>query len=823
VEVLRHDLIFALRLLRRDLSYTATVVLTLAICLGANAAIFTVVRSVLLRPLPYPNPDRLAFLYDGFPGAGVERAGMSVPNWVDRVALTDVFDSVALYRTRGFDAGTTGSVERLAAQQVTPSFFRVLGVTPARGRFFSEDEAQEGKGKVAVVSHEYWLTRLGADDKAIGRDVRLNGEPFVIVGIMPADFVFLNPAVRLWIPSTFGAEERAEDSRWSQDYEAVARLAPGVAVAQAQARLDGQNAGIVERAGPLKQIIVNAGYHSVVSPLAADLVRHTQAALRLLWGGALFVLLIAAVNVSNLALVRTGGRLKEIATRFAIGAARGRVARQLFTETILLTTIGAALGLAIGAWSLDGLSWIGLDDIPRGHEIRLDGVVIAVTLGLALLLGFAIGLVPAVQLAGINMNTVLREEGRSATASRGSRLTRRALVVAQVALAFVLLVGAGLLLASFDRVLAVDPGFRPSHVLSGRLNPPGSRYDSDAALGAFAERVAQRVRALPGVEAVGATSNLPFTEDNSSTVIIPEGYQMAPGESLVSPNQLRATAGYFEAMNIPLKRGRFFTDSDTREATRVLIIDEALARKFWPNSDPIGKRMYQPERPEDVVKPSENVKWRQIVGVVGSVKQQGLIEGEGARVGAFYLPYSQEPTRNVGLAIRTSADPERITSTVREAIAAIDPELSLFDVRTMSARVDRSLNPRRTPMMLSMGFAGIALLLASIGIYGVLSHQVSQRRREIGIRMALGSDAKRVVQLVLREGLLLVGVGLAGGLIGALVLRRFIASELYAVNALDPVVIGAVTIVLALASLVACLAPARRAARVSPLVALTDQ
>jgi putative ABC transport system permease protein len=295
---------------------------------------------------------------------------------------------------------------------------------------------------------------------------------------------------------------------------------------------------------------------------------------------------------------------------------------------------------------------------------------------------------------------------------------------------------------------------------------------------------------------------------------------MTPGESLVSPHQLRATAGYFEAMNIPLKRGRFFTESDTKDAPRVLIIDEALARKFWPNSDPIGKRMYQPERPEDVVKPSADVK---CVGVVGSVKQQGLIQGEGARVGAFYRPFAQSPTRTLGLAIRTAGDPERITSSARAAIADIDPELSFFDVRTMSARVERSLDQRRTPMMLSLAFAGIALLLASIGIYGVLAHQVSQRRREIGIRMALGSDRKRVVQLVLREGLLLVGIGLAGGLIGAVALRRFIASELYAVDALDPMVITAVTIVLALASLVACFAPARRAARVSPLVALTDQ
>ena len=821
MEELRRDLVFALRLLRRDWSYTATVILTLAICLGANAAIFTVVRSVLLKPLPYPGAERLVFMYDGFPGAGVGRAGMSVPNYVDRAALATVFDSVALYRSRGYDAGTTGAVERITAQQVTPSFFRVLGVSPARGRVFTEDEAQAGKGKVAVLSHAYWMTRLGGRDDAIGGDVQLDGERFAVVGILPPDFGFLDPEVRLWIPSTFSPEDRAEESRWSQDYDCVARLAPGVTAAQAQSHIDAHNTGVIERAGPLKSLIVNAGYHTVLSPLAADLVRHVRSGLRLLWGGALFVLLIAAVNVSNLALVRSGGRLKEIATRFAIGAARARVARQVITETILLTSIGAALGFMVGAWSLSALSWIGLDDLPRGHEIHLDAVVAGFTIGLALLLGLAIGMVPAIQLAGIDMNSVLREEGRAATTSRGSRLTRRTLVVAQVALAFVLLVGAGLLLASFDRVMAINPGFRPSHVLSGRINPPTARYD-ESALASFAERALQRIRMLPGVDAAGATSNLPLTEDNSSTVIIPEGYRLTPGESVVSPNQLRATPGYFEAMNIPLKRGRFFTDSDTAASPRVLIVDEALARKFWPNADPIGKRMYQPERPDEVVQPSPTTKWMQIVGVVGSVKQQGLIEGEGARVGAFYKPYAQAAGRSIGLAIRTSGDPARVTSAVREAITAIDPQLSLFDVRTMEARVERSLDRRRTPMMLSIAFAAIALLLASIGIYGVLAHQVSQRRREIGIRIALGSDAGRVVRLVLREGLMLVGAGLIGGAVGALALRRVIASELYNVDALDPLVIGAVTATLAIAAALACLAPARRAAKVSPLVALSE-
>jgi putative ABC transport system permease protein len=823
VEVLRRDLAFALRLLKRDPSYTTTAVLTLAICLGANAAIFTVVRSVLLRPLPYPDPSSLVFMYDSFPGAGVERAGTSVPNYIDRAAMTMTFDSVALYRTRGLDAGSAGSVERLTTQQVTPSFFDVLRATPARGTFFTEKQAQEGNSKFVVVSHAYWISRFGGRADAIGQPLHLNGEPYVILGVTPPDFVFLDPAVRLWIPSSFGPEERSEESRWSQDYEAVARLAPGVTVAQAQAQLEAHNAAIIERAGALKTVIVNAGYRSVVSRMDLDLVRHVRPALRLLWGGALFVLLIAAVNVSNLALVRTRGRLKEIATRYAIGAARARVARQVLTETILLTTVGAALGLALGAWSLGAISWIGIDDLPRGHEIHLDVSVIAFTAVLALVLGLAIGLVPAIQLTGINMHAILREDGRTATSSRGARLTRRALVVAQVALAFVLLVGAGLLLASFDRVLTVDPGFRPSHVLTGRMNPPTARYSDDAALRTFAERAVQRVRALPGVEAAGATNNLPFSDDNSSTVIIAEGYQMAPGESLVSPNQLRATPGYFEAMNIQLRRGRFFAASDTAESQPVVVIDETLARRFWPNADPIGKRMYQPQRTEDVVKPSDKTIWLHVVGVVGSVKQQGLIEGEGARVGAFYLPYAQNPSRSLGVAIRTAGDPVRMTAAARQALAEIDREMSFFDVRTMSARVEHSLDQRRTPMMLALAFAGIALLLASIGIYGVLAHQVSQRRREIGIRIALGSDARSVVGLVLREGLILVAAGLAGGLIGAVALRSVIASELYNIDALDPIVIAGVTGMLALASIVACFAPARRAARVSPLVAISDQ
>jgi predicted permease len=823
VETLRQDLIFALRLLRRDGAYTVTVVLTLAICLGANAAIFTVVRSVLFRPLPYPESHRLVVTYDSFAGAGVERAGTSVPNYMDRAALTHTFDSVALYRPRGLDAGDAGTVERLAAQQVTPSFFTVLRATPARGRFFSEAESQDGQGNVVVISHDYWTGKLGGREDVIGQDLRLNGRPYRIVGVTAQRFVFLDPEVKVWIPSTFTAEQKAEDARYSQDHDAIARLAQGASLQQAQTQADALTAANLERAGSLKPTLLNARYRTVVVPLEADVVRNVRSALRLLWGAALFVLLIAAVNVTNLALVRTGGRLKEIATRHAIGAGRTRVLRQLLTETTLLTALGGALGLVLASWALTGLSWIGLDDLPRGHEIRLDTTVVLFTIGLAAALGIVIGLAPAIQLSGLNLNVVLREDGRTATASRGSRLTRRTLVVAQVALAFVLLVGAGLLLSSFERLLAVNPGFRPAHVLTGRVNPPPARYADDAALRTFAVRAVQRVRALPGVEAAGAASELPFTDDSSSSVIMAEGYQMAPGESVLSPAQLRATPGYFETMNIALRRGRFFTDADTAEAPRVVIVDDTLARKFWPDRDPIGRRMYVPSRPEDIAAPGPNVTWLQVVGVVDTVKQEGLVEGEGARVGAYYFAYAQDPSGSLGLAIRTAGDPASMISAARQALNEIDPQLSFFDVRTMTERIERSLDHRRTPMMLAVGFAAIALLLATIGIYGVLAYQVAQRRREIGIRMALGSDTGGIFRLVLSEGAVLVGAGLLGGLVGAIVLRGAIATELYEVSALDPRVLAAVIATLALTSTIACLGPARRAAKVSPLVALSNQ
>ena len=824
MDTFRQDVLYAFRVLARDRAYSLAVVLTLAVCLGANTAIFTVVRSVLLRPLPYPDSHRIVSLYDGFPGAGVERAGTSIPNYGERRAMTDVFSSAALYQQERYKIGEGTRAENVAGMTVTPSFFEVLGTTAARGRLFSEAEGTPGRNRVVLLSHAFAARQPGGVDAAAGRQMRIDDQVYDVVGVLPESFFFLNLETRVFVPLAFEPVDFTEDRRWSQNHELLARLAAGVTLERAQARMDAHNATVAENSGPVKDTVLRAGYMTRVQPLADDLVRNVRAALQMLWGGVLFVVLIAAVNIANLALVRTNSRIKELATRTAVGARNSRIARQLITEATVLTLAGAALGVLLGYASLGAMEWIGFTDLPRAHEVRVDGAVLAMTLAPAVLLGIFVGGAPALQLAKMNLSGMLREEGRSGTAGRTSGYLRRSLVVAQVALAFVLVVGSGLLFASFQRLLAVSPGFEPSHVLTGRVSLAGPRYPNGDARRSYVERALSRVRALPGIESAGVTSYLPFSLDSSSSVIIPEGYTPKPGESVVSPNQLYVSPGYLETLKVPLEKGRFFNDSDTATAPRVVIIDSKLADRFWPNQDPVGRRMYLPDTPEDIQSPGATVAWLQVVGVVGSVKLKGLEEGEHTRAGAYYQVYAQSPfRREISLAIRAGADVASTRAAVQRALAEIDPETRLTDVFEMSSRIERSLNPRRAPMLLSLGFGAIALLLAAIGLYGVLAHHVGQRTREIGIRMALGSDTRAILRLILSEAAVLVIVGLAAGLAGAIALRGAISAQLYGVGALDPGVMLASVTILAITSLLASLAPARRAVQVNPLVALSRQ
>jgi predicted permease len=467
------------------------------------------------------------------------------------------------------------------------------------------------------------------------------------------------------------------------------------------------------------------------------------------------------------------------------------------------------------------LAAFNLDKTPQGTHIVMNVTVVAFTLALAAVVGLLIGLAPVAGLRQLNLSQAFREEGRSGTASRGSRAMRRILVTAQVAFAFMLLIGAGLLLTSFQRVLAVQPGFDPEHVLTGRVALPASRYREDAELITFSNRLLERVRAVPGVESAGITGNLPLGQDFNDSVILAEGYVMKPGESLISPYNTDVTPGYFEAMRIPLKRGRFFTDSDTAKSPLVTVIDERLATRFFGTADPIGRRLWKPDKAEELSSgPGATAKFYTIVGVVGDIHMRGLTEKQ--NVGSYYFPVAQDAIRTMTLVARSSGDPDAVTQSIRREIAAIDPELPFYSVQSMHARLEASLLNRRTPMILALLFAGIALFLASVGIYGVLAYQVAQRRREIGIRLALGSNAGRIFQLIVREGLTLLAIGLAIGLAGAVAIRSAMESQLFGVRALDPVVLSSVALVLGTIAFIACALPARRAARIDPLIALTD-
>jgi len=822
MDSLLHDAQFACRLLWKDKAFSLATVLTLAVCIGANTALFSIVYSVLLKPLPVPESDRLVLVYNGYPRAGAVRGGSGVPDYLDRVKGASAIETLALFNTGNRTTGESGRPERVRGMGVTPSFFRVARVEAALGRTFTDDEAEPGNADKVVLSHAFWQERLGGDRAVMGRQLRLDGKTYTVVGVMPETFSFVDAGVRLWTPLVFTPRQRSDDGRHDNSWTSIGRLKPGATIGQAQAQVDAINAANLDRLPALKPLLVNAGFHSVVVPLQDDLVRDVKGTLYLLWGGTLSVLLIGCLNIVNLALVRARVRIREIAVRAALGAGRWRVARQLLTESLLLTALSGAVGLLLGWAALGLLGTLNLDQIPRGSEIRLDAVTVAFTMGIAAVLGIVIGAFPLSSALRLDLSSVLHEGGRAGTGGRGARVLRRTLVVAQVAVAFVLLLGAGLLMASFRQVLSVDPGFDPRQVLTASVSLPASRYAGDDQLRAFAAQALERVQALPGVVKAGATTTIPFGGRYNDSVILAEGYQMLPGESVISPSRLVITPGYVEAMRIPLKRGRLFDNRDTKGAQRVVIVDERLAKRFWPGRDPLGRRMYRPSSPENVLVTDDKTDWITVVGVVGDVKQRGLVESQ-ASVGAYYFPFDQETARTITFAIRTATDPKMLVNHVRSEVVALDPELPVYSTKTMEELTDDSLVTRRWPVVLSMGFGVVALLLSAVGIYGVLAYLVTQRTKEIGIRVALGSTPRSVFDLVLKEGLLLVGVGLAIGAVGMLAIRKSLEAQLYGVRLSDPAVIMIATLVLGAVALVACVIPARRATRIDPVVALNRE
>ena len=795
------DLRHGARLLAGAPGFTLVAVAALAIGIGANTAIFSVVHTLLLKKLPYGDPDRLAVIWEHNLPRDRKNNVVSPGNFIHWREMQQTFEDIAAVGMT-FKATITGDgePEELPMQMVSASFFPLLGVQPVIGRPFTAEEDKPGS-RVVVIGDRLWKRRFNRDPGILHRPVTLQGSPYTVVGVMPPGFSFLDKTIELWFPVGFSAQSRTPRGRW---LNVVGRLKPGVTVERAQQDMERVHA-------ELRRLFpdFNTGWTARVVKLDEQLTGEVRPALFVLLGAVAFVLLIACANVANLLLARATARQRELAVRAALGAGRGRLVRQLLAESLLLAIAGGAVGLVLAWWGVSVLRAVVAERLPiqRLETVAIDGWVLAFTAAAALVSGMIFGLVPAFTASGGALTTALKEGGRSGSASRGNR-ARRAFVVVEVALALVLLAGAGLLIRSFVSLLNVDAGFDPARTVTMSVSLPGSRYAEPAGRVQFFQRLFERVDALPGVEASGATSFLPLTGLGAATAYEVIG-QPRPerGEEHVCDVRVM-TNDYFKAMGIPLIAGRLFNEGDKADRTNRVIVNEAMARKHWPGEDPIGKRV--------------RISWNdpredEIVGVVGNVHHQGL----DAEVRSMtYWPYARFAYGGMMLAIRTTQDPTSIVSSVVAIVREQDPNLAVADIRTMDDLVAASVAQRRLTMQVIGIFALAALVLAAVGIYGVIAYAVSQRTQEIGIRMALGAQRAHVLRMIVGEAMLLTVTGVAIGVGGALALTRLMKELLFGVRASDPLTFAGVAAMLTVVALAASYLPGRRATRVDPAIAL---
>jgi predicted permease len=799
---------FALRQLRKTPAFTITALATIAICLGTNLAIFAVINSILLRPLPFPQSDRLVTIFNTYPKAGVENDGSSITNYYERRGNIPAFSSLSMYMERAETVGDPGSMQQEEIVRISQEFFTTLGVNPVIGRTFTEEEAAAQKN-VIILTDAFWRERFGSDPDVLGRDTRVNGIQRKIVGVLPPAFRFLSSEARVFLPLKSDMEERGPKARHSGggSTHLIARLKPGATIAEAQAQIDAHNA-TVEKDNPEAKMMVEAGFRSLVVPLHADHVRSIRPTLLLMQGGVFFLLLIGAVNLINLFLIRASDRAKEMAIRQSMGASRGNVVRQVVTETVLLTFAGGLLGLLIGAWGVHLLEVLGANRLPLGAQIAFDGWLASIGLVGSVVLGVVI----AMPIAWFNLRShlanALQSESRTGTINRATQRLRHGFIVAQIALAFVLLAGAALLGLSLKKVMAVSPGFRPDHVLTSECTVS---WDLQPERVGIVDRLLESIRQQPGIVATGTITNIPLNGDSGKTAVTPKGYVPPPGQSVHGHYSYAVHGDYCSALGIDLREGRFLTSADSHPAERVCVVDEDLARRYWPNGGALGQRIALGDEKEDA-------QLFTVVGVVGAVKQAALTEAQGQ--GAVYLPYAYRDNASIFVVTRTSQRPEAFTEALRKLVRAAHPALAIDNIRSMDTRIADSLITRRSPALLAGIFAGVALLLAAIGTYGVLSYAVAQRTREIGIRMALGAQRKQIGTQFLSLGLRLLAAGTIVGLIGAWLAGRAMQSVLFGVPTLHLATLLGTALVMSVVSLVACLIPARRATRVDPMIAL---
>ena len=816
MHTLWQDLRFGARTLLKKPGFTLVIILSLAIGIGAVSAIFSVINGLLLRPLPYRDAERLVILWNRSPGLNVEQDWFSPGQYLDIKADNQVFEQVAVAIGGSYNLTGQGGPEHIDGARVSSSFLPLFGAQPAQGRLFLPEEDEPGKPATVILSHGFWQRRFGSDPAVIGRTITLNGNSLTITGVLAPGFTLTRevmPAVNsieradLFLPLPMPASART--NRGNEDFNIFGRLRPGVTVAQAQADMD-VIAGRMKQQYPENYPPHGRLTISVV-PLLAQVVGDVRQTLPLLSGAVGLVLLIACANVASLLLARAAVRQKEMAIRAAVGAGRLRLVRQLLTESLLLAGLGGLAGLMVAWLAVKAMQIFGPASIPRLHEVGVDYRVLIFTFAVALLTGIMFGLAPAWRSARVDLNETLKEGGRSGDGSatgHGHLLPRKLLVIFEVALSLVLLIAAGLLIRSYQRILNAHPGFNPHHVVAMRLSLPATRYAKPESITSFFQRATDRLRALPGVESVGITYSLPMsTVAFAWEPITIDGYVPKAAQELIISNVRIVSPAYFNTMGIRLKQGRFFNEHDKAGEPETVIVDEALAQRFWPNEDPIGKRLQR----------GKATTWRKVVGVISSSKEYSA---ENEPPITVYFPFEQYVARSMYFVIRTTPDPAGMTAAITREIQAVDPEMPVFDVGTMEQRLADSLARRRFSMLLLSVFAVIAVVLAAVGIYGVMAYAVSQRTHEIGIRMALGASPRDVLSLVLRQGLRLTLTGAATGLLAAFGLTRLLEKLLFGISATDPLTFAAITLALILVALLACYVPARRATKVDPMIAL---
>lgn len=808
MNTLLQDLRYGVRILLKHPGFTLVAVITLALGIGANTAIFSLVNSILLRPLPFREPDRLVRLLQASPKLGLSSWGVSQADFAAYREQNRSFETMAIYNSGGMNLTGEGEPERLPMTNVTADFFKVFGVSPLLGRTFVEGEDAPGKNVVCVISHAFWQRRFAGDPNVVGRTLSLNNTPTQIVGVMPADFKFPRLEIDLWSPLALDTKRTAP-----YFFSAIGRLKPGTHVAQAQAdtteilqNFGRQHPNLSEFVG----INEGVGPRTIVTPIKEVMLGRTEKPLLVLLAAVALVLLIACANVANLLLARATSRTREIAVRVSLGATPRRVARQLLTESVLLSFIGAIVGVGLAAFGIRMLDKLPITGIVRMEEVSLSGRVLAFTAGLSLLTGLLFGLMPALRAYAMGIAAGMRDGARGTLSHR--RLNS-ALVAVQFALSLVLLIGAGLLLKSFQRLESVNLGFNAENTLTMVATLPRAKYDNEEKALRFYDGAIERLRTAPGIRSVGLTTNLPFADGGNVDGFIVEGHEPPEGGNISQTEQAEmqsVTPGTFQALGIPLLQGRDFQHADNSDSTPVAIIDEPLARRYWPNGDAIGRR----------IQTTGDRVWMTIIGVVGGVKHLNLAEEKRPHM---YFAMAQLPAPRASFVVRTDGPPNAAIPTFRAAIKQVDPDMPLYMVRSMTEIIGLTLGTQRLTNILLTAFAILALSLAAVGIYSTMSVYVGSRTKEFGIRLALGAQPGALRRAVMRQGLLLTAAGVLVGVAGAFALTRTIKSLLFEVSATDPVVFTAIPLLLVIVSIVACYTPARRATKVDPLVALRDE